>query len=235
MTDPAWAIVPVKSLADAKQRLARVLPLRARRRLMLTMLQDVLAVLRQVEPLQSVLVVTPDTHAAEVAEDFGARVLHETESRGHSAAAISGFAEARANGAARALTLPADAPLVTAEELRMLLRTGLRPSGLSRRTMPEATVQVTLVSSRDGDGTNAVLVSPPGAFDPSFGPGSFARHQSLARERGAACRTLQLPGLAMDVDEPGDLLRLMQAKRGDPRYTFLDTHCMNLLEAMDQA
>ena len=48
MTDPAWAIVPVKSLADAKQRLARVLPLRARRRLMLTMLQDVLAVLRQV-------------------------------------------------------------------------------------------------------------------------------------------------------------------------------------------
>ena len=35
-----WAIVPVKALADAKQRLARVLPLEARRRLMLVMLED---------------------------------------------------------------------------------------------------------------------------------------------------------------------------------------------------
>jgi 2-phospho-L-lactate guanylyltransferase len=202
---------------------------------MLTMLQDVLAVLRQVEELRPVLVVTPDPHAVEVAEDFGARVLCETESRGHSAAAISGFAEARANGAVRALTLPADAPLVTTKELRTLLRAGPPPSSASRRAMSETTAQVTLVPSHDRDGTNAILVSPPGAFDPSFGPGSFARHQSLARDRGAACRTVHLAGLAMDVDEPGDLLRLMQAKRGDPRYAFLDTHCMHLLETTDRA
>ena len=38
-----WAIVPVKSLEQAKQRLAAVLPLAVRRRLMLVMLEDVLA------------------------------------------------------------------------------------------------------------------------------------------------------------------------------------------------
>ena len=181
MTDPAWAIVPVKSLADAKQRLARVLPLRARRRLMLTMLQDVLAVLRQVEPLQLVLVVTPDTHAAEVAEDFGARVLHETESRGHSAAAISGFAEARANGAARALTLPADAPLVTAEELRMLLRTGPRPSGSSRRTMPEATVHLRVHRiSLKGDSAPPAVIQHGILVTMKHGPFTLRREYALS-------------------------------------------------------
>ena len=153
--------------------------------------------------------------------------------------AFNELTEARANGAVRALTLPADAPLVTASELSVLLEAGGRPSPLRRGVggggPQEAPLQLTLVPSYDRDGTNAILVSPPDTFAPSFGPGSFARHQSLARKRGAACRTLQLPGLAMDVDEPGDLLRLMQAKRGDPRYTFLDTHCMNLLEATDQA
>jgi 2-phospho-L-lactate guanylyltransferase len=69
-----WAIVPVKSLEQAKQRLAAVLPLEARRRLMMVMLEDVLATLRHVERLGPVLVVTPDAEVAERAADAGARV-----------------------------------------------------------------------------------------------------------------------------------------------------------------
>lgn len=233
MSHRTWAIVPVKSLADAKQRLARVLPLEPRRHLMLNMLEDVLAVLRRVELLQSVLVVTPDSRAAEVAEGFGARVLCETESRGHSAAAVAGFAEARAQGAAHALTLPADTPLVTPDEVRSLLATARSPSS-RMRGCPGLEQRVTLVPSRDGDGTNALLVSPPDAFAPSFGPGSFARHKSMASQRGLACRVMRLPGLGMDVDEPGDLLRLMGAKRGDRRYAFLDAHCDRLLETAER-
>jgi len=200
---------------------------------MLTMLQDVLAVLRQIELLQPVLVVTPDAHAAEVAVDFGARVLREPESRGHSAAAIAGFAEARAHGAAQALTVPADAPLVTPDELRSILAAAVFPSPRPSRGEGELR-RVTLVPSRDGDGTNALLISPPDAFPPSFGPGSFARHKALAWQRGIACRIMRLPGLGMDVDEPGDLIRLMSAKRGDPRYAFLEAHCGRLLETTDQ-
>ena len=214
-----WAIVPVKSLEQAKQRLAGVLPLEARRRLMLTMLEDVVATLRRVERLP-VLVVTPDAEAAELAASAGASVLREACGQGHSAAAVAGFIYAQAHGAVRALTLPADAPLVTAAELDSLIQAGATP------TRP----CLTLVPNRDGDGTNGFLVSPPDLLQPSFGPGSFARHLAHAAARQIECRVRHLPGQALDIDEPADLARLIAHKRGDRRYDFLDAPQM----AMEQ-
>jgi 2-phospho-L-lactate/phosphoenolpyruvate guanylyltransferase len=234
-----WAVVPVKSLGDAKQRLAFALPLAARRKLMLVMLEDVLATLSQVEGLEAVLVVTPDPLVREIAMSHDARVLREDRISGHSAAAIAGFAEARANGATQALALPADAPLVTTDELRSLLAASELSTGLEPRAAripfplrggggPMAP-QVTLVPSRDGDGTNGILVSPPDGFPPSFGPGSFSRHLAYAAEHGLPCRTVDLPGLALDIDEPHDLRELMRYTRSDPRYAFL--HAYGLVPA----
>jgi 2-phospho-L-lactate guanylyltransferase len=226
-----WAVVPVKALAGAKQRLACLLPPGARRRLMLAMLEDVLAALRQVEALGPVLVVTPDAEVASVALARGALVLRESCAAGHSAAASAGFAEAHARGAWRALTIPADAPLVTPAELRAL-HDGAPPSpsprlrGEGRGEGQPPAPSLTLVPSRDGDGTNAILVSPPDAFTPSFGPGSFARHLAQAAADGIACRTLSLPGLGLDIDEPSDLRELMRAKRDEPRYAFLAQYAL---------
>jgi 2-phospho-L-lactate guanylyltransferase len=267
---PTWAIVPVKSLAEVKQRLAPVLPLDARRRLVLTMLEDVLAALAQVETLGPVLVVTPDATVAELAERRGALILREPRGRGHSAAALAGFAEARAHGAAQALTLPADVPLVTPAELVAVLAAARSPSprlrgeghggavpparGEGRPQVPSEPVaaphpsplpteewgegtaaapRITLVPSRDGDGTNGLLLSPPGAFAPSFGPGSFARHLVQAAERGIACRTVRLPGLGLDIDEPHDLYELMRRTRANPRYAFLVQYGLVPAEAME--
>jgi 2-phospho-L-lactate guanylyltransferase len=222
-TQPAtWAIVPVKALGEAKQRLAGVLPPATRRRLMLAMLRDVLATLAQVGRLGPMLVVTPDVQAADLAESCGARVLREARARGHSAAAMAGFAHARAQGALQALTLPADAPGVTPAEVAHLLDAA-GPAGPRPR--------VVLVPSHDRDGTNAVLAAPPDAFPPSFGPGSFARHLAQAEASGIDCRIVELAGLARDVDEPGDLLALLAAKRGDPAYAFLEAHRALLRDA----
>ena len=214
-SETPWAIVPVKPLGEAKQRLAGVLPLQARRRLMLVMLRDVLATLQKVERLGPILVVTPDAQAAELAESCGVGVLREERAQGHGAAALAGFAHARSHGARLALTLPADAPAVTQGEVRRLLDAA-GPAG------PEP--HVVLVPSHDRDGTNAVLAAPPDVFPPSFGPGSFARHIALAKARGLDCRVVELAGLARDVDEPRDLLALLVAKRGNPAYAFLETH-----------
>lgn len=212
MSDAAtWAIIPVKSLEQAKQRLAAVLPLAVRRRLMLVMLEDVLATLRHIDRLAPVLVVTPDGEVAEFAANAGARVLREASSQGHSAAAIAGFAYAQSHGAVRALTLPADAPCVTAAELSGLIEAD-----------DVTTPHLTLVPSHDGDGTNGFLVSPPNLMQPVFGPGSFARHLAQAAAGKIECRVHHLPGLALDIDEPGDLARLIAQKRGDWRYDFLD-------------
>ena len=219
-----WAIIPVKSLEQAKQRLAAVLPLEARRRLMLVMLEDVLATLRQVELLEPVLVVTPDAGVAEFAADAGARVLREASSQGHSAAAIAGFTYAQSHGAVRALTLPADAPLVTAAELRSLI------DGAAMTPGPH----LTLVPSHDGDGTNGFLVSPPDLLQPSFGPGSFARHLACAAGRQIESRIRHLSGLALDIDEPRDLARLIEQKRGDRRYDFLSEARLEMSIAMER-
>jgi 2-phospho-L-lactate guanylyltransferase len=206
-----WAVVPVKSMAEAKQRLAGVLPQEARRRLMLAMLRDVLATLSQVEALGPVLVVTPDAEVAELAVRRGVGVLREARTQGHSAAAVAGFAYAAAHGAKRALTLPADAPLLTPAELGRLIDA----------TDTEAGARVALVPSHDGDGTNAVLAAPPDVFPPRFGPGSFARHCAAAKAMGLACRVVELTGLGMDVDEPRDLQALLALKGDDPNYAFL--------------
>jgi 2-phospho-L-lactate guanylyltransferase len=205
-----WAIVPVKSLAEVKQRLASELPLEIRRQLMLVMLQDVLATLQSVETMGPILVVSPDAQVADLAERRGVLLLREARGTGHSAAVASGLAFAKSRGAARAIALPADVPLVTAEEIR--------------RVIDAETPGVTLVPSRDGDGTNAILFDPPGALAPSFGPGSFARHQAQAAERGIACPILQLPGLALDIDASDDLAQLMRRTRSLPRYAFLAQH-----------
>jgi 2-phospho-L-lactate guanylyltransferase len=207
-----WVIVPVKTLSEAKRRLAGVLAPQARRRLMAVMLRDVLATLRQVEDLGPVVVVTPDAEVAAIAESCGARVLIEATAQGHSAAVMTGFADATAHSAALALTLPADAPLVTpAEVARLIDAAGI-----------EGGARVVLTPSHDRDGTNAVLAAPPDALFPlSFGPGSFARHLAAAGMMGLACRVVELAGLGLDVDEPRDLQALIALKRDDPNYAFL--------------
>lgn len=206
-----WAIVPVKTLDAAKQRLAGVLPLDARRRLMLTMLRDVLATLRQVKRLGPVLVVTPDPQAADVALGCGALVLREERAEGHTGAAMAGLRHARNHGAAVGVTLPADAPCVTPDEIGRVIEAG--DGGPHPR--------VILVPARDGDGTNAVLAAPPDVFPLSFGPGSFARHLAAAQAQRLSWRIVELPGLAMDIDEPCDLADLMALKLNDPCYAFL--------------
>ena len=42
-----------------------------------------------------------------------------------------------------------------------------------------------VVPDRHGTGTNGLLLTPPDAIAPSFGPGSCERHRALARAAGA--------------------------------------------------
>jgi 2-phospho-L-lactate guanylyltransferase len=214
MTRNTWAIIPVKRLSQAKRRLAPALPAEARRQLVLSMLRDVLGVLAEVEDIAAVLVVTPDDRVAEVARAAGAAVLSETRTAGLNAAVRMGLAFARTHAATDALVLPADVPLATAEELRRIV------GGNAALDLPRAA----LVPSHDGEGTNALFMSPPGILQPSFGPGSFLRHLAQAVARKVDVQVLQPPGLAQDVDAPADLDRLWAGKRGAADYAFLEAH-----------
>jgi 2-phospho-L-lactate guanylyltransferase len=186
-------LIPVKRFDEAKLRLAGVLGPGARRRLALSMLGDVLESAAG-WPLR--LLVTSDADAARVAEAAGWSIVPDPGS-GLNAAVTAGTQRAVAEQAGALLVLPFDVPLVTPGELTELFAI-------------DADV---IVSRSDDGGTTGLLRRPPGAIDPRFGPASAAAHAEAARRAGLRVRSLRLPGLALDVDDPEDLQRLAISAR----------------------
>ena len=218
---PTYAIVPVKGLALAKRRLAPVLPDAARRRLVLAMLEDVLAAIAGVREIERVVVVTPDADAGSLAAGRGATILPEPGAGELNAAVESGVAFALSRGIGRVLVLPGDIPLARPEELTSLIA--------SRQSAPG----VTLAPSRDGNGTNAMLLAPPDAIAPCYGPGSYLQHMSQAMARHIDVNVLHLAGVGRDIDEPADLAALSAA--APARYGFLEPYLAAARPGSDRA
>jgi 2-phospho-L-lactate guanylyltransferase len=196
------AVVPAKGLSGAKSRLLRELSRADVERLCLAMLGDVVAALRGVPALARVVVVTPDPAVAAAARGAGAEVLLRPDPGLN--AAIDAAAAIVAPGAQ-------DGLLVVLGDVA-----GARPPEIERllRALPGR--GVALAASRDG-GTCALLRVPRDVIPAGFGPGSAARHRELAARAGVACVELDLPSLAIDVDEPEDLAELRESGSAGPR------------------
>ena len=186
--------VPVKDLANAKQRLVAALGPAERRALARAMLRDVLGALAAAR-LDGVWVVTRDAEVAGIARELGAEPLAESENRGHTAAVAFAQVEAVRRGARVFLTVPGDAPCVTPVEIREL-------AAAARAGTPA------FAPSRSGLGTNGAALVPPDAMPLRFGEPSFQRHLAAARSCGLEPRVLTLRGLGLDIDAPEDLAAL---------------------------
>lgn len=191
------AILPAKQFEQAKQRLAPAVQLGNRRALIESMFSDALLALRRVPSIDQVLVVTSDPVASQIAGGHDAAVIEDTASS-HSEAAQLGITAALELGATRALLVPGDCPLLDPIELEQLLT----------RPVPERSVLI--VPDRHGEGTNALLLTPPDVMPPSFGEGSRQRHTDLAVTHGAVPEVVGLPSLALDIDTPEDLEELFE-------------------------
>lgn len=203
------AILPIKSFDQAKQRLRDDMDPASRRALVDAMFSDVLVALRRSKLIDRLLVVSGDHGAQRIAGGYGAAVLADDQ-RGHNDAAALGLARALELGAERALLVPGDCPLLDPAELDELI---------SRPAAPDS---VLIVPDRHGSGTNALLLSPPGAIQPAFGVGSHARHEARARAAGLEAQTVQVASLALDIDTPDDLAALRSAlanSRGGAAHT----------------
>ena len=201
------AILPVKSFGAAKQRLAAALGSGSRQALAEAMFSDVLASLRRVDGLDGIAVVTADPVAEAAARGEGVPVLRDTAQAGQSAAASIGIAHALAEGFGRVLLVPGDTPLLDPGEVASLL------------AAPRA---VSIVPDRQGTGTNGLVLRPPDAIAPSFGPGSLKRHVAAAEAAGVPFAVAEVPTLMLDVDTRDDLSALTAAlaeRHGDARAT----------------
>jgi FO synthase len=201
------AIVPVKLLSEAKQRLAPTLSPDGRRRLVLAMLRDVLSALANVAAIGRVLVVTPDDEVAALARSCGASVVPESPPGELNAAVVLGVVEAARLGCDRVLVVPGDLPFAKASDFARLLAAAAAP-----RT-------VAIAPAADGEGTNGLVLTPPDIMKAAFGHGSFARHLAHARALGCSPRILELDGLRHDIDRMADLSRLA----GLAGYAFLSS------------
>jgi 2-phospho-L-lactate guanylyltransferase len=193
------AILPVKSFGAAKQRLGGLIGQEARGALMRAMLSDVLDALAGV-PSLDVVVVTANPLAGELTER-GVHVLHDDREAGQSPAALIGLEHAAREGYERALLVPGDAPLLDPAEVAALL---------------DRDERILLVPDRHGTGTNGVLMAPVAAIEPSFGPGSLARHEAAARATGLSWAVDPVPSLVLDVDTPDDLEATTRALESRP-------------------
>ena len=165
------AVLPIKRFGSAKQRLDNGLSDGTRRALAEAMVTDVLIALRRAKCVDEVLVVSGETMAVALAAGYdAAAVIDDPDDIGHSAAARRGVQAAMERGATRVLLVPGDCPALDPAELDELLEDA---EGV-------ATPDVIVVPDRHGDGTNALLLTPPDAIQPAFGPGSRERHERLA-------------------------------------------------------
>jgi len=108
---------------------------------------------------------------------------------------------AKRNGFERVLMVPGDCPHSDA--------TSSTRCSMSTPTAPS----VVIVPDRHGSGTNALLLAPPDAIAPAFGPESFERHRELADAAGVRCDVARPPSLLIDIDTPADLAALLAGPR----------------------
>jgi 2-phospho-L-lactate/phosphoenolpyruvate guanylyltransferase len=187
------AILPVKSFGSAKQRLGSLLGAGSRHALAQAMFQDVLSALRKVESIEQVIVVASEPSVEfEIEEQIV--LLEDNLQEGQSPAALIGIRWALESGFERVLLVPGDTPLLSVEEVGALLT----------RAEADGTA-VVIVPDRHGTGTNALLLSPPTAIEPSFGPGSLERHVAATQAAGMSHRVEPVPSLVFDVDTSEDL------------------------------
>ncbi len=202
-------LIPVKDLTRAKQRLAALMTQEERTQLAWVMLENTFAAAAQVRTVDRIEVVTLYPPAIELAERFGMEIILETEQISESASVDFGSREAAKRGAEAVLRLPIDLPLITAADIETIL------------AADQAQPSVVIVPSRDGTGTNAILRRPPILFPSRFGTGSLAKHIKEAENINAKCTLLELPHIALDIDEPEDVVELLSRGQGGAIHDLL--------------
>jgi 2-phospho-L-lactate guanylyltransferase len=194
------AILPVKRFSLAKQRLGESIDDRLRLDLARAMVGDVLAALSRSTAIQLTIVVTNEPLVTAAARYTGAIAIPDTAEQGQSAAVSIGIEHALDEAAERVLCIPGDCPALDPNELDNLLDNELN--------------QVVIVPDRHGTGTNGLLLTPPDAIPPSFGPGSCKRHGELATAAGASRQIEHVSSLLLDVDTGEDLAVLRERLAG---------------------
>jgi len=212
MTTDIWAVVPVKELEGAKQRLVPLLTPAQRSALAEVMVKEVLDAIADARRLAGIIVVTLDPTITAYATRLGARIVTDGARDGHTGSVMGGARTLLREGLGGMITVPGDIPAVTPAEVDAVLAAHQAPPSF------------TIAPAHDELGSNAVVCSPPDSVPLRFGENSYFPHLDAARRCGIEPTIVRQPGIAMDIDHPVDLatfLRLPQSA-GTRTRAFLE-------------
>ena len=182
------AIVPMRSLAGGKTRLAGALDAAGRKALNAALLAHALRLTARFPGPGATIFISPDPAVLAAARAVGARPVRDPGG-GLNAALDHACALARGGGAERLVILPVDLPLAAPEDVLALAA---------------AAAPAVVAPDRGGAGTNALSVAAGLPFAPRFGPGSAAAHLAEARKLGAEAELRPRRRLALDIDTAAD-------------------------------
>lgn len=193
MDNDIFIIIPAKPLNESKTRLAAVLPEAERIELSHHLLQRTIHLARQVG---EVVLVSRDAAVRKLAKQTGAWALVEAGQQGLNSALQQASDWVVARKGQAVLVVPGDLPLLQLSDLTEIVGLGQHAPA------------VVIAPSRRLDGTNALLLRPPGSIEFAFGPGSFVQHQQAARAVGVEPVIYRSPTIGLDLDLPEDLTAL---------------------------
>lgn len=196
-------------MAAAKTRLSAVLTPAERAEFAASMFQDVMASAKQTPNIEQILVVTPEGPAASLATEIGAELILESHTYGLNKAVQLAIDQTQRSGFKRLLIVHADLPLILPRDLSIFFRTKSK---------------IIISPSRDLDGTNTLLLSPPNIIQPRYGRRSYDTHVALAREVDVEPVVVKNDRLGLDIDTPQDLLHLCELKPRGYSGEFLKKH-----------
>lgn len=200
------AVIPVKSFACAKQRMAPFLNAAERVRLARLMFEDVLDATQLARGLRRVLVVTHDAEAALIARDAGVQVIDPGGDFGFSAAVSRAVAALPPD--AGMMVVPTDIPHISPAIIDRLAALTLAPG-------------IAIVPATFDGGTNLLAMRPTTLLPPMFGQDSFARHRRGALAAGVMPAIWFSPEAGRDLDRPGDLLPFLALNSATRAHFFL--------------
>jgi 2-phospho-L-lactate guanylyltransferase len=206
MAGSTAVIIPVKG-EDPKRRLAPLLTMTQRRQLQVAMLEDTLQTLIKARMVRNTFVVSSNRELLGFATRFGANPLPEPIDAGVSSAVDLGLDSTLEYE--RRLVIPADLPLLSAEDLKM-------GPMLSREG-----AEVVVSPSESFDGTNMLLLPRAASLSLHYDDDSFRKHTAAAIAAGFKVSVYYSRGVGFDIDRPRDVHRFFKFNKRGSTLTFL--------------
>jgi 2-phospho-L-lactate guanylyltransferase len=187
-----WAIIPVKPLNRGKSRLSGILSENERYQLNNKLLINTLNCIQEVPQIKGTIVISCDPSTLCLARESGATTVFENGITNINQSIRRATFAAKTFHPSMILILPADLPFINSRNINLFLnRSGNHP-------------EIVIAPDFRKDGTNALLINPPGCIEFEYGVSSFKKHVDQAQKKGLHVEICYIDGFQFDIDLPID-------------------------------